>query len=183
LTAGTTIEVLIGDSVLCGTGTYEDNVLRLTPIYGYDPNSDLTAPLPCQRDGYKLVVGGIEVRSDLNWQGNGSRVRLSELFSSSSSADGALPTQYALGKNYLNPFNASTVIRYDLLKLSKVTITIYDMLGRRVNRLVDGEQLLGFHQTIWDGTNVQGKPVASSIYFYRIETADFTEAMKIVLLK
>lgn len=183
MAAGATIEVLTSDSVLCGAGTYEDNVLRFTPIYGYDPNSEVTKPLPRQGDGLKLVVGGIEVRSDLTWQGNGSRVRLSELFSSSSFANDQLPTQYALGENYPNPFNASTVIRYDLPKPSMVTITIYDMLGRRVNRLVDGERPPGFHQTIWDGTNVHGKPVASGIYFYRIETADFTEAKKMVLLK
>lgn len=97
--------------------------------------------------------------------------------------DVPFPDGFFLSDNYPNPFNSQTIIKYDLPKASNVQITIYNILGQRVNNLVNGERPAGFHQVTWDGDNVQGKTVASGVYFYRIKAEGFTKSKKMVLLK
>lgn len=81
-------------------------------------------------------------------------------------------------KNYPNPFNAQTVIKYDISKASAVTITIYDMLGRPVALLVDDYQQAGRHQITWDA-----KKSASGLYFYKLNAGDLVETGKMLLIK
>ena len=95
----------------------------------------------------------------------------------------SLPGSFALHQNYPNPFNASTVIKYDLPRKANVTITVYNILGQRVATPVDAEQDAGYHEIVWDGTSIQGKPVASGVYFYRIQADGFTRSKKMLLLK
>lgn len=109
--------------------------------------------------------------------------RLLQMTVNTGTTEPNLPKTFAFHQNYPNPFNSQTIIKYDLPKASNVEITIFNILGQRVNNLVTGEQPAGFHQAIWDGTNVQGKPVASGVYFYRIKAEGFTQSKKMVLLK
>lgn len=94
-----------------------------------------------------------------------------------------IPEKFSLMQNYPNPFNAATVIRYSLPRESKVSIKIYNILGRLVAKLVDGTKPAGLHEVVWDGTNRKGEKVSSGIYFYRIQTEDFDQVKKMVLLK
>ncbi|MEW6511437.1 MAG: FG-GAP-like repeat-containing protein [Bacteroidota bacterium] len=82
---------------------------------------------------------------------------------------GTLPTVYTLQQNYPNPFNPSTTIDYDLPAASNVTLTIYDILGREVATLVNEMKGAGRYSMRWDGRTQHGLPVASGVYFYRIE--------------
>ena len=79
-----------------------------------------------------------------------------------------LPTEFALHQNYPNPFNPITSLRYDLPENSMVTITIYDMLGREVNTIVNEVQNAGYKSIIWNATNDFGKPIATGVYLYKI---------------
>ena len=88
------------------------------------------------------------------------------------------PSHYGLEQNYPNPFNPSTTIRYILPKSSEVTLTIYDLLGRKITILVNQTQTPGEYSVIWNG---QGH--ASGIYICRLQTGDFTETRKLVLQK
>jgi len=90
----------------------------------------------------------------------------------------ALPGQFELSQNYPNPFNAVTLIRYELPRPSQVLIEIYDILGRRVTALVNEEQPAGNYQAAW-----RADSVSSGIYYYRIQTGDFTKTKKMVVLK
>jgi flagellar hook assembly protein FlgD len=65
----------------------------------------------------------------------------------------------------------------------KIKLTIYDLLGRRVKTLADYHQTPGQKSLDWDGTDDNGNPVASGIYFYRIEVGAFTDSKKMVILK
>jgi flagellar hook assembly protein FlgD len=76
-----------------------------------------------------------------------------------------------------------TTIRYDLPQNSFMTIIIYDMLGREVNTLVQESQTAGNKSVIWYGTDTNGKPVSSGIYFYQIQAGEYLQTKKIVLLK
>jgi flagellar hook assembly protein FlgD len=79
-----------------------------------------------------------------------------------------IPAQYALSQNFPNPFTASTSLRFDLPELSRVTLTIYDVSGREVERLVDGVIDPGRHVATWSGRNRAGRPAEAGLYFVRM---------------
>jgi hypothetical protein len=94
------------------------------------------------------------------------------------------PGSFVLYQNYPNPFNPSTTLRYALPVRSSVTISIYDILGRKVDVPVTGEQSEGYHEAEWL------PKVSSGIYFYRIEVTAiddpgkrFVDVKKMVLLR
>ena len=94
-----------------------------------------------------------------------------------------LPIQYALHPAYPNPFNPITSLRYDLPEQAKVTLTIYDLMGREITQLVNTTQEAGYRSVKWNATDMHGKPVSAGIYLYQIRTADFVQTRKMVLLK
>lgn len=94
-----------------------------------------------------------------------------------------LPSQLSLYQNYPNPFNPSTTIRYSLPEQSDIRIDIYDILGRRVETLVQKEQPAGYHQVVWDGKDKNGKTVSTGIYFYKLHVNDYRESKAMILIK
>ena len=89
-----------------------------------------------------------------------------------------IPTRFALLQNYPNPFNPSTTIRYDVPQPAYVILTIYDVMGREVTRLVNDQRVPGAYSVTWDAHGY-----ASGIYYYRITAGDFTAVRKLVLMK
>jgi hypothetical protein len=98
----------------------------------------------------------------------------------SSAIDSGEPlcSSFSLHAAYPNPFNAQTIISYDLPKEADVRLEIYDLLGRRIATLAEGMQEAGSHQTVWDGSGV-----SSGIYFYRLKAGDYTDIKKMTLLQ
>jgi len=94
-----------------------------------------------------------------------------------------MPDEFALHQNYPNPFNPVTQILYDLPEKSHVTLMIYDILGREVLALLDGEQAPGYHAVMWNGQNILGREVGAGMYFYTIQTGQFKQTRKMILLK
>lgn len=95
----------------------------------------------------------------------------------------SLPQNYRLSQNYPNPFNPNTQIAFELPTRSQVSLTVYNVLGRQVVTLVRESLAAGRWQTEWDGRSAGGVPVASGIYFYRLQTESFTQTKKMILLK
>ncbi|MBU0713117.1 T9SS type A sorting domain-containing protein [bacterium] len=89
-----------------------------------------------------------------------------------------VPSQFGLLQNYPNPFNPTTTIRYDIPKASQVTLTIYNMNGQVVERLVNQKQEPGFYSVNWDALNV-----STGVYFYRIQADGFQQVKKCLLIK
>jgi hypothetical protein len=89
-----------------------------------------------------------------------------------------MPQKFLLDQNYPNPFNPVTTIRYGLPYRSEVILAMYDILGRQVSRLVDGEVEAGYHDVRFDGTRL-----ASGIYFYRLSAGDYVETKQLLLLR
>ena len=89
-----------------------------------------------------------------------------------------LPNEFSLSQNYPNPFNAQTTIQYSLPKQSKVSIDIFDILGRKIGLLAEGIKPAGEYHVVWDATSQ-----SSGIYFYRIKAGDKIETKKMVLMK
>ncbi|MCP4582378.1 MAG: T9SS type A sorting domain-containing protein [candidate division Zixibacteria bacterium] len=88
------------------------------------------------------------------------------------------PRQFSLSPNYPNPFNAITTIRYDLPISSRVTLDIYDILGRKLRTLHNGPQPAGSHSLIW---NADG--LSSGMYFYKLTAGEYEQTEKMILLK
>lgn len=91
---------------------------------------------------------------------------------------GNIPSAFSLNQNYPNPFNPSTSIQYALPEQSHVTIIIYDILGRQVERLMDRVQPAGYYDLVWNASDKR-----SGVYFARLETESHTGTIKMVLLK
>jgi len=97
---------------------------------------------------------------------------------------GGVPQVFSLEQNFPNPFNPVTQIRYQLPEQARVSIVIYDAMGREVKNLVPWKnQLTGFHQITWNATNNSGDPVSAGMYIYSIQAGDFRETRKMVLIK
>ncbi|MCR9131231.1 MAG: T9SS type A sorting domain-containing protein [bacterium] len=90
-----------------------------------------------------------------------------------------VPTNFALEQNYPNPFNPSTNINFALPQTSKVTLTVYDMLGRKVATLINGEQLQAANHSV----KFDASALASGMYIYRIEAGSFVSTRKMMLIK
>jgi hypothetical protein len=90
---------------------------------------------------------------------------------------------YMLYQNYPNPFNPVTVIHYDLPKLSKVELKIYNILGQEVRSLVSERQSAGHKSVEWNGRDQFGRSVGSGVYLYKIQAGDYVKVRKMLLLK
>ncbi len=89
------------------------------------------------------------------------------------------PAQYRLGDSYPNPFNPAVVIPLDLeMDVARVSLTVYDVLGRQVRQLWQGPLRSGTHRFTWDGRDEAGKGVAAGVYIYRVEVNGQIEAKK-----
>jgi hypothetical protein len=94
-----------------------------------------------------------------------------------------MPVSFSLSPNYPNPFNPSTVIEYSVPTRSHVSLMVFNILGQKVTTLVETDLSAGTYKAIWDGTDSHGKPVASGIYFYRLESDATVLSRKMLLLK
>jgi C1A family cysteine protease len=88
-----------------------------------------------------------------------------------------------LAQNFPNPFNPATTIAYELPDKCPVRLSVYDVAGRLVRVLVDGNIPAGRHETAWDGTDRAGRTAASGIYFYRIDAGGTVITKKMALLR
>jgi hypothetical protein len=95
-----------------------------------------------------------------------------------------LPEQWKLGQNYPNPFNPTTQLRYEVpTPGGQVRITIYNVQGQVVRRLVDREHTPGFYEQPWNGRNDSGLNVSSGIYFARMQAPKYVRTIKLMLMK
>jgi hypothetical protein len=85
--------------------------------------------------------------------------------------------------NFPNPFNSSTIIKYQLPQSSKVKIVVYNLLGNEINKFVEGQKEAGIYTISWDGRNDKGSPVNGGIYYYQIQTDHYSQTNKMLFLK
>ena len=109
---------------------------------------------------------------------NGSQDLHKSNYSSKNTADGNLPREYKLYQNYPNPFNPETTISYDIPDDAKVSLIIYDILGRKVTSLMNEYKIAGRYQVHFNASSL-----ASGIYIYRIQAGEYTASRKMILIK
>jgi flagellar hook assembly protein FlgD len=95
-----------------------------------------------------------------------------------------VPREFSLSQNYPNPFNPTTTINFSLPERSRVELKIYDLLGREVAALIEGDEIqAGVHRVQWNGRNRFGEAVSTGVYFYRIVAGGFVQTKKMLLIK
>jgi hypothetical protein len=97
--------------------------------------------------------------------------------------DTDIPRQYDLLSAYPNPFNCKVTVEFDLSQSGDITLSVYDLGGRRVAVLVKGYKTQGRHLEIWDGENHDGVSLPSGLYWARLETQTATQSIKLLLLR
>jgi len=145
------------------------------------------APWPVEADGagYSLVwtdaLGDDDQNNPLNWKAS-RKVHGSPGFDdaveSVSGSDWSLPRKFQLYSNYPNPFNSSTTIGFDVPLAVQVRLTIYDLLGRTVEILVNKKFVPGHYTVRWNTADQ-----SAGLYFYRIQAGEFTRTGKMLLVK
>jgi len=88
------------------------------------------------------------------------------------------PAQFTLEQNYPNPFNPTTIIRFSLARAERITLKVFDTLGREIATLVEGEISAGAHTVVFDAATL-----SNGVYLYRLTASSFSQIRKIVLLR
>ena len=146
-------------------GTWPVDTLICSFPQGFDSivvHYDSPPPPPCQDYGTIFMADNMRVTP----------------LSTNTISEGELPVLFTLSQNYPNPFNPVTTIIYQLPESEFVTLKIYDILGREVAELVNGEKIKGQYKIDFDASKL-----ASGVYIYQLRTNDFVSSKKMQLLK
>ncbi len=98
----------------------------------------------------------------------------------------AIPENFSLEQNFPNPFNPSTVINYTIpqsANLINTRLEIFNLLGQKIKTLVNTQQSSGTYTVQWNGTNDSGELLATGLYVYRLQAAEFVEMKKMLFMK
>jgi hypothetical protein len=159
--------------VLAAWGGYHEYGINLP---GYDTGDSIELRLYSLSEGRELYV-----QANLD----GSQYGVTPITSGTGvvlSSD-AVPMAYDLMQNYPNPFNPSTSIGFTLPEAGYVTVSVYDMTGRLVSTLVEGNLDEGIHMVDWDGMDSSGAMVSAGVYIYALESSDMMMTKKMILMK
>jgi hypothetical protein len=136
---------------------------------------------------YYADLGIKNVARDSNFYVRADAIVLDEtqaVMAMGKSAGIVLPIAFELSQNYPNPFNPSTTISVSLPYSANLSVIIYDILGREIVRLIDGERKeAGYCSLRWDAKNKNGAMVTSGVYFYRLKADGFVLTKKMLLLR
>lgn len=86
-------------------------------------------------------------------------------------------------ESFPNPFREQATLEYEVPKAGPVTLTVYDLLGRRVRTLLDADLPSGLHRAVWDGTDASGQRVAAGTYFYQLRINDAVTSKQVIRLQ
>lgn len=161
ISRGTTVAVVSWDAESLGRGTYE---LRA----GIDGSSE------------QLIA---DMRETTGFEVSGENRDQYFSIIRTGGSESVLPGVFTLNQNYPNPFNPSTVISFSLPTSQDVRLEVFNVLGQRVATLHEGRLEVGEHTVEWEARTNTGQAVSSGVYFYRLETAGFSETRKMLLLR
>jgi len=174
---GTRVNIYTESGLLVGEmDIVDNNYLKTGAVYGDDMT---TEAVDGALQDEALVFRYNDYESDpvrLSFSGNMELSKVDLVFRN-------IPETFTLHQNFPNPFNPITTLRYDLPSDALVTLSIYDMLGREITKLVNTNQEAGFKSVQWDATDSMGRPVSAGVYLYQIQAGEFVETRKMVLLK
>jgi len=95
----------------------------------------------------------------------------------------AVAGEYGLSQNYPNPFNPATTFNYQVPREGLVLLTVYNIRGQEMIRLVDGMKSAGAHSVVWDGHDANKRVVPSGVYIAIMKSGNFRKVVKMTMLK
>jgi hypothetical protein len=148
---------------------------QVTPGYDYS-NPPYDFSYSTTSASYTAAEGGFPL-GDLNWFPS-KKAEWETYTDVEESEYSGIPSSFSLGQNYPNPFNPTTVINYSIPKNANVVLKVYNILGKEIATLVNGQQSAGSHNISFNASNL-----ASGVYFYAIQADGFSSTKKMMLLK
>lgn len=166
-----------GGSVRYAYGAFEGpaSILRFSTIWSADENTDNTT------QAWRRLVrfDRSDVRRQPVPKATGMSIRLvKDATSTNDESEFEQPKEFGLDQNYPNPFNPTTNISFNLPQATAVTITVYNMLGKEVAVLVNGQKSAGSHTVAFDASGL-----SSGVYMYRLQSNAITITKMMTLLK
>ena len=150
-----------------------------TTISTLEGHADWVYSVSFSPDGATLASGSwdgtILLWDVAEWTNSGAAVAANKLI--------GLPDELQLQQNAPNPFNSQTVLSYFLPKSGPVRLELFSVTGQRVAILHQGPQQAGYHRLRWKAQDDEGRPLASGIYLYRLETTNGILTRKFTLLR
>ena len=152
------------------TGTYhwDLDIMNFVVDHGTQPGEDARGCVDCHAES-----GGI-----LDWESLGYEENPYPIVTSVDNEDSSIPSEFELKQNYPNPFNPTTTIEFAIPNRTNVVLKVYNDVGQIVETLVDLQLAPGNYSVDFNAGHL-----ASGVYFYRLETAEFTQSKKLVLMK
>jgi len=179
---GDQIAAFSSSGLLVGTGKVTDGRCGLA-VWGDDRSTEVKDGL-LPDEAFRLLlwndVREVEVKLEIGsiFEGSGLIYETDSFVALDVAVKKATPEEFYLSSAYPNPFNAVTRLRYDVPEASRVSIRVYDVSGRMVATLIDGEQTAGYYVATWDS-----RDIATGIYLIRMESDGFNAARKVALVK
>ncbi|MBH10930.1 MAG: hypothetical protein CMG74_11385 [Candidatus Marinimicrobia bacterium] len=138
-----------------------------------NPDGDTTSVDPFRQH---LRVNNVQFSPGTTIDGSFNLLGLNNDFAS-------LPKVFNLKQNYPNPFNPHTSIEFTVPVTSDIRLEIYNVMGQKINTLVNKETTAGLYRVQWNGTDINGVSVSTGMYFYRLEADGFSSTKKMLLIK
>jgi hypothetical protein len=174
------------------TKTLKSDSLQLAwHATGQELRVALAGAQPVSAEGDWVIVRFEKISSD----GSTGSIVITEFLvneagiaTSAEDASVEVPTSFGLDQNFPNPFNPATSIRFQLPAASRVTLKVFDVLGREVATLVQGDLAAGFHHAIWNGADVSGRTTSTGMYLLVMQAEPasgeaFRSVRKMILTK
>ena len=155
-------------------------------IFGANRIRRDSRPSPCPGCG-RTLVEGIGFYADFTCLTSGNRTTLNGCIINGiqygqiigiNQISNEIPIAFVLSQNYPNPFNPSTNIKFQIPGSGLVKLTVFDVLGKEVQTLVNRQLSSGTYEADFDGSNLP-----SGVYYYQLEAGDYAETKKMVLVK
>ncbi|NKB70583.1 MAG: T9SS type A sorting domain-containing protein [Candidatus Latescibacteria bacterium] len=144
-------------------GTYRARIGLADPVLGFYQQHDL---------------GTVMVAGDRRWD-----IELTPANTAVVDRAQGQPAEFALGQNYPNPFNGGTAIPFVLPRPGAAELTVFNLLGQRVARLAIDPLGAGPQTLYWDGRGRDGRPLATGLYIYRLQSGEWAQTRKLLLLR
>jgi hypothetical protein len=161
-------------------------VIMCTALSSFSIGSGVIAEITVSRTETQPATGFVAFTHVVAADPQANLVNVTAIDFAMNSQDGASAvstSDFSLGQNYPNPFNPSTRINYELTKGAQIRLTIFDITGREISRLVDQYQTTGSYTVIWNSSENRWGQLASGTYFARLQVGDNVVTRKMLLTK
>jgi hypothetical protein len=178
---GSQICAVNGAGEIVGAGTIQNGRCGLA-VWGDDQSTDaIDGMIDGEKFSLKIwnIESGAEVGLGLEVvRGSGLTYKTDDIAVGKAVAAGSVPSDYYLGKNYPNPFNSTTRIAFGLPEAGMVSVKVFDLAGREIATLVDGNMNAGNHIVVWTADSVP-----AGVYLVKMEAGSFADTRKVTFLK